>query len=67
MKIFSQIIVNYLKPVYEKLRDRNFFESFKLMAVEQKINNVLKKTLNISSLDHDHKDDLNKTHKLHEL
>lgn len=27
----------------------------------------LKKTLNISSLDHDHKDDLNKEHKLHEL
>lgn len=26
-----------------------------------------KKTLNISSLDHDHNDDLNKTHKLHEL
>lgn len=36
------------------------------MAVEQK-NKCFKKTLNISSLDHDHKDDLNKEHKLHEL
>lgn len=37
------------------------------MAVEQKNKCFKKKTLNISSLDHDHKDDLNKEHKLHEL